>query len=306
MHHLKDSSPLRLRIGFTLVELLVVMAIIGVLMGLLLPAVQAAREAARRTSCMNNLSQLALAIHHHEFNAERLPSGTINPSGPIRSEAIGKHVSWTVQILPYIEQRNLHERFDFGAGAYAPENREVRSGFVPTFLCPSNPGIYLNRGGARSSDAIGESHYAGNHHDSESPIAGDNHGLLFLNSKIRFADILDGSSQTLLLSEIKLDESHLGWVSGTRSTLRNVGGFGAISEEGDRVPAVFPAQPDPAAQPEPTGPLDVGTFDSFHHGGMNAAIADGAVRFLSENIDNEVMRQIANREDGKVFTEDPL
>ena len=106
--------------GFTLVELLVVIAIIGVLVALLLPAVQAAREAARRSSCLNNLSQLALAVHNYEFAVENLPAGTINPDGPIRSEPIGQHVSWLVQILPYVEMRNVYDAFDQQAGATRP------------------------------------------------------------------------------------------------------------------------------------------------------------------------------------------
>ena len=78
--------------AFTLVELLVVIAIIGILVGLLLPAVQAAREAARRCMCMNNIAQLALAVHLHEFGTEHLPSGVINANGPIRNEPIGQHL----------------------------------------------------------------------------------------------------------------------------------------------------------------------------------------------------------------------
>jgi prepilin-type N-terminal cleavage/methylation domain-containing protein len=95
------------RAAFTLVELLVVIAIIGILVGLLLPAVQAAREAARRMSCANNIAQNGLAMHNFEFGTEHLPSGTINDSGPIRNEPIGKHISWTVQILPYIDRKSV-------------------------------------------------------------------------------------------------------------------------------------------------------------------------------------------------------
>jgi hypothetical protein len=65
------------------------------------------------------------------------------------------------------------------------------------------------------------SNYAGCHHDAEAPIDKDNHGLLFLNSRIRYADIFDGSSQTILLGEALNRSDELGWVSGTRATLRN-------------------------------------------------------------------------------------
>ena len=270
---------IKMRSAFTLVELLVVMAIIGVLVGLLLPAVQAAREAARRTSCANNMSQLALAMHHHDFNVEHLPAGTLNPTGPIRSEAIGKHVSWTVQIMPFLEQRILHDQFDFDAGAYAPENAIVRTGYVPTLTCPSHPGV-------RSTTEVKDSHYAAASNDTEVPIDANNNGLFFLNSKIRFADILDGTTATLMLGELKVEGEHLGWVSGTRATLRNAGSYG--SAESTRTTDSF-------------GPLDVGTFDSFHVGGINAAIADGAVKFITHSIDNTVMKQLVNREDGAIL-----
>lgn len=267
--------------GFTLVELLVVMAIIGVLMGLLLPAVQAAREAARRTSCANNLSQLALAMQHHEFNAEHLPAGTINPTSPIRSEPFGQHVSWTVQILPFIEQQNLYEKFNLQAGAYAPENQEVRSALVSMLLCPSNPGVARESSG---NGRVGVSHYVGCHHDREAPIDATNTGLLFLNSNIRYPEIQDGSSTTLLLSEIKIDDVNLGWTSGTRATLRNPEGFGA-----------------PVKAPD--SPLFVGTFDSFHFGGVHVALADGALRFITVSIEPSLLRRLANRDDGEVVSE---
>src|SRR5210317_1079102 len=101
------------RTAFTLVELLVVIAIISILVALLLPAVNAAREAARRTQCKNNVAQLGLALHNYEMAHENLPPGVVNPTGPIRSVPEGNHTSWTVQILPMIEEAAAYARFDF-------------------------------------------------------------------------------------------------------------------------------------------------------------------------------------------------
>lgn len=287
-----NAIPKKLCQGFTLVELLVVIAIIGVLVALLLPAVQAAREAARRSSCLNNISQLALATHNYEFAVENLPAGTINPEGPIRSEPIGKHVSWLVQILPYVEMRNAYDAFDQEAGAYAPENAAVRAVPVSLFVCPSYPGSEI------SEDKMAAvSTYAGCHNDVEAPIDTDNHGLLFLNSAIRYSDIRDGSSQTMLLGEIwpevadldpqaRRHSDSLGWVSGTRSTLRNTS---RINQRPPRRGEV---------QIEVAGPLDVGGFGSAHPGGAQMATADGSCRHVNEDIDPEVLRQLGNRADG--------
>src|SRR5512136_477151 len=93
--------------AFTLVELLVVIAIIGILIALLLPAVQAAREAARRSSCLNNLTQLGLAVQNYEMARRTYPPGTINETGPIVNQPTGYHMSWLVQILPYMEEGNV-------------------------------------------------------------------------------------------------------------------------------------------------------------------------------------------------------
>jgi hypothetical protein len=275
-----------------LVELLVVIAIIGVLVALLLPAIQAAREAARRSSCFNNISQLALAVHNYEFAVENLPAGAINPEGPIRSEPIGQHVSWLVQILPYVEMRNAYDAFDLEAGAYAPANAAVRAVPVSLFMCPSYPGTELN-----DDKTAAVSTYAGCHNDVEAPIDTDNHGLLFLNSAIRYSEIKDGSSQTMLLGEIwpevadfdpqrRRRSDSLGWVSGTRSTLRNTS---RLNQRPARAGEV---------QVELTGPLDVGGFGSGHPGGINMATADGSCRHVNEDIDPEALRQLGHRADG--------
>jgi prepilin-type N-terminal cleavage/methylation domain-containing protein/prepilin-type processing-associated H-X9-DG protein len=280
---------MRRKTGFTLVELLVVIAIIGILVALLLPAVQAAREAARRTSCLNNIAQLNLAVHNFEFHYETLPSGTLNDDGPIRNEPQGKHVSWIVQILPYMEQNALARRFDQAAGAYADKNAEVRAASISALRCPSDGFAW------HESTTIARNSYAGCHHDVEAPIDDDNHGLLFLNSKMRYSDIDDGSSNTLLVGECFVTADLLGWVSGTRATLRNTGAI----ENDTFLRARHSGKPDEAAA-KPVNSTHVGGFGSYHPGGLNAGFADGSSRFISQSIESAALRQIGHRADGEI------
>jgi len=287
-----SRRTMRGKSAFTLVELLVVIAIIGILVGLLSPAVQAAREAARRCQCMNNMSQLGLAVHTHELNTEHFPSGVINENGPIRNEPIGRHVSWIVQILPQMEQSALFSHFDQATGAYAAENQDAQRRTIPTIICPSSP--ENSRVGDEQSVAV--SNYAGCHHSTESPIDADNNGVLFLNSRLRFSQILDGSSQTILLGEMLNGPDSLGWASGTRATLRNTGSFLA--------PPRTTAKREPATVSEQQGSLAVGGFSSYHTGGANFTFADGSVRFLSITIDPTLLSQLGNRADGELLIGD--
>ncbi len=268
--------------GFTLVELLVVIAIIGILVGLLLPAVQAAREAARRMSCANNIAQLGLALHHYEFAMEHLPTGTINPTGPIRNEPIGQHVSWTVQILPYMEQTALARSIDISKGVYDPANALYRKTQIASLMCPSYP--YSRSPSIESS--IGMSTYAACYGDSEVPLDDNNNGVFFRNSRTKFSDIEDGASNTLFVSEKISENGDLGWLSGTRATLRNAvftnpqrsGNFAMTTE----------TNPD-------NGSLEMGGFSSYHSGGANSMMGDGAVRFLPFITEPVVIRSLATR-----------
>jgi prepilin-type N-terminal cleavage/methylation domain-containing protein len=293
-----DRSHRRLR-AFTLVELLVVIAIIGTLVGLLLPAVQAAREAARRCGCLNNTTQLGLALHNHEFHTGHFPAGVTNPDGPIRNEAVGQHLSWTVQVLPYMEQTNLFRMFDQQAGAYAEVNDKLRRANIAVLRCPSSPGP---RGGDQDGNsAIGWSSYAGCHNSIEAPIDVGNDGLLFLNSRIRFDDILDGSSHTLLVSEHVFEDPdpnngvspvELGWPSGTRATLRNTGRIEQPSMQ--RISGL--AEDAPAEK----GPLTVGGFGSYHPGAAVVSMADGSTRAIGHLINPEVLHALGSRAGGEL------
>jgi len=293
-----DRFHRRLR-AFTLVELLVVIAIIGTLVGLLLPAVQAAREAARRCSCLNNTTQLGLALHNHEFHTGHFPAGVINPDGPIRNEAVGQHLSWTVQVLPYMEQNTLFRMFDQQAGAYAEVNDKLRRANIAVLRCPSSPGP---RGGDQSGTGpIGWSSYAGCHNSIEAPIDVGNDGLLFLNSRIRFDDILDGSSHTLLVSEHVFEDPvpnngvspvELGWPSGTRETLRNTGRIEPLSKW--RVTGLV------EDAPAEKGPLTVGGFGSYHPGAAVVSMADGSTRAIGNSINLEVLHALGSRAGGEL------
>ncbi len=208
----KARKQTRQRRGFTLVELLVVIAIIGILIMLLLPAIQAARESARRLSCSHNLSQLIIAVHNYEMAWDAYPAGTQESQGPIQNHAFGYHHSWVTQLLPYMEQTNAFRQIDFSKGVYNPKNAPVRNLNLEILGCPS-AACYVD---AYSS-------YAGVHHDVEAPIDEDNHGVFFLNRQLTYEDIKDGLSNTLFLGEKISEPGDLGWMSGTRATLRNTG-----------------------------------------------------------------------------------
>lgn len=276
------------RRAFTLVELLVVIAIIGILVGLLLPAVQAAREAARRCNCSNNLGQLGLAVHHFEFNREHLPNGSSDsPSAP-QTQNVSPNTSWVVDLLPYIEMKNIYLNIDRKIGAFAPENTEASSIRIAVMLCPSAPMDYEAKG---IYNLTASSNYAGCYNDIEAPLAKDNNGLLFLNSRLRYSEVLDGLSTTILLGEkISLDDDY-GWISGTRSTLRNTGTL-PVSPRVVRGRTILNAE---------VGPEEFGGFGSFHGSGSNFAFADGAIRYLSRDIDPQLYQNLGNRKDGAMF-----
>jgi len=304
--------------GLTLIELLVVIAIIAVLIALLLPAVQACREAARRCQCVNNLMQIGIAAKNYETAFEVLPPGVVNPTGPIQNKPNGYHFSWITQLLPYLDQKPIYRHLDLNAGVYQSQNDTARGVLIRTLLCPSVPGAerMITPGAAPAWGDPALSHYAACHNDVEAPIDAKNNGVFFLNSRIRYEDIEDGSSQTIFFGEKLADTAELGWASGTRSTLRNAG-WGLNSPYFPPVtPATPPVEEDadgaPMANPgagggnkAPEAPVDpVGGFSSRHPGGANFGFGDGSVRFLKSTITPKVFRALANRADGEMIGAD--
>ncbi|MCI0360519.1 MAG: DUF1559 domain-containing protein [Planctomycetaceae bacterium] len=282
---------------------------------------QAAREAARRSSCANNLSQLIIAVHNYEMAHGYYPHGTLDAKGPIVNAQIGYHHNWIIQILPFLEERNTWNAIDKTLSVYHPKNAPASGVTIRTLDCPSS---------AAGNNA--SSHYAGVHHDSEKPIDAKDNGVFFLNSKVRYDDVTDGSSHTIFIGEKIPDAWDLFWMSGTRATLRNVGtGVNSLTfatglprpggptdpvppPPPDAVPAIDdvekPADPAVpadvgAAAPKgavaaPGSPLWVGGFGSQHPGGAMFAMGDGSIRFLSNTTGAPVLAELAHRSDGKL------
>jgi prepilin-type N-terminal cleavage/methylation domain-containing protein/prepilin-type processing-associated H-X9-DG protein len=290
--------------AFTLIELAVVIAIVCVLVCLLLPAVQAVREAARRNTCLNNLAQLVIAVQQYQNVHEVLPPGIVNTTGPIQNVPRGFHHGWLVQLLPYVEQNNIARQLNDAASLYAPENRTVRSYQIRTFLCPSDPA-----GGSLARGGVAQTNYAACHNDVEAPISTRNRGSIFLNSRVTYEDIPDGTAHTIFVGEKRIFALDLGWASGTRATLRNVG---IPLNEPDLVFGTRPISlPDegegtsdgPSLMPDPTNPNLVGGFSSAHPGGANFAFGDGSVRYIAARVGARILRSLANRADGEIMND---
>jgi prepilin-type N-terminal cleavage/methylation domain-containing protein len=278
------------RRAFTLIELLVVIAIIAILIALLLPAVQQAREAARRTQCKNNLVQLGLALQNYHAAHRVLPPGCVNETGPIVNNAQGYHFGWLAQILPYLDERNLYQQFDFRLSAH---QQQIPSVTLSVLTCPS-------RGSSSGCD------YAGCHHDVEASIDVDNNGVLFLNSSVRLRDVTDGRAHTIFVGEA--DATALPWWTGTNASLRNagspIGGWDNSEAYAEQLRQLSDAeQPASDAAAAGTAPLAVGGFGGPHSGGALFGFGDGSVALISTQIDGAVFRYLANRHDGQVVGE---
>ena len=194
------------RRGFTLVELLVVIAIIGILVALLLPAVQAAREAARRAQCTNQIKQWALAAHNYHDTFLAFPMTNAQNYQPSC-----QGFSPQARILPFIEQSNLQAKFDFSQPAFTGPfnalvpNPQFASAFATPLkvaLCPSDPAPIMNQGaGGSSYSGINYMVSMGSGMGPKYDLRWRTDGFVFENSGVRFSDITDGSSNTVMMSE---------------------------------------------------------------------------------------------------------
>lgn len=257
--HARVARRRRPQVAFTLVELLVVISIIGTLIALLLPAVQAVREASRRMQCHNNLHQIGLALHNYHAAFRKLPPGAIEVRPQVRN---GKQLAWSAFVLPFLEQSSVYEGIDFEYPFDHPRNAEAGATAIETYLCPSTPRAIPRHRGRGATD------YGGIYGERIVSRNFPPRGVMIHDHPIRFRDIIDGASTTLVIAEdANFPDGQ--WING-----RNL------------FDQAFPINRAPEFEND---------IRSFHPAGANGLFADGSVQFLDENMDLELLAALCTR-----------
>ncbi|QDS88005.1 hypothetical protein EC9_21910 [Rosistilla ulvae] len=327
----------KLSAGFTLVELLVVIAIIGILVGLLLPAVQAAREAARRMQCSNNLKQIGIAFHNYHDTYQSFPFG----SRVMNNGSSGFGPSWWAGLLPFVEQQALFDRLNLSisnAGWSANASVLTRKP-APMMACPSYPGeveggeygdtwdsksTYVGISGAaitspgftesRVSTCCGCCSHSGSANDGILAAG----GVLIANKSLRFRDITDGTSNTLMVSEIggamyTANSSSYTTIDGERVWVTPAGLHGWLMGTAntgqtptDRVfnLTTIRYEPNSANYDRPGININHGPnipLTSTHPGGVMGLNGDGHVSFIAETMNLDTLKLAATRDDGQTI-----
>jgi prepilin-type N-terminal cleavage/methylation domain-containing protein/prepilin-type processing-associated H-X9-DG protein len=268
----------RPRQAFTLIELLVVIAIIGALVGLLLPAVQKVREAANRIRCANNLKQIGIACHQYHDTFSTLPPGYLATAAyPDTTPGWG----WAAFLLPYVEQQNLYRQLDFTRPV---QDSPAIQTLVPVYLCPSDliaqTSFPLTDVTLNPIAVVAPCSYAATVGQDASEVdAPTGDGVFYRNSHVRFTDILDGTSQTVLAGDRAWCQTQGTW-AGCPS--------GAVTRAGERNVWLYATGPAQALVLVHNNWLNITTdadgglddFSSNHPGGGNMLFADGSVHFV--------------------------
>jgi prepilin-type N-terminal cleavage/methylation domain-containing protein/prepilin-type processing-associated H-X9-DG protein len=310
----------RRRGAFSLIELLVVIAIIAVLIGLLLPAVQKVREAAKRMTCQNQLKQLAVSAQHHHAVKGRFPTG-LHMADQRSDGRQANATTWEAELLPYVEQENLQKKWD-----YADYRNNMKDGrkaltaqVIKLLVCPSDSLLpYVHCAMEHIPEfpwawgyyAVGS--YGGNAGKRSFPASKSTRdGIFFNDSKIRLADVEDGSSNTLLFGE----RSHYDPAFDQPRTympvpVRSMGmwAFALRYEYGGPLTCHVLSTAVPINYQVQSYDLNeqvddrLCAFGSGHPGGANFAFVDGSVHFLSDQTNLTTLQALSTRAGGEVVS----
>jgi prepilin-type N-terminal cleavage/methylation domain-containing protein/prepilin-type processing-associated H-X9-DG protein len=323
------------RFGFTLVELLIVIAIIGALVALLLPAVQAAREAARKMKCGNNLKQLGIALHNYEATHRTLPPGLItSPDGAVA------YSGGMALLFPYLEQANLANLYSFEQPWYMHSPAVART-VVPVLLCPTNskPNPMTISGfaslGLPAGDTFGPTDYLLCKGSGDgwclTTLAPSERGAFFANRGTRLAEFTDGTSQTIAIGEgaggrrwhlcrgARCNKPFSGphgqmpaanpWIVGGLGMPFLVSGgivlsgmWGCTLEPMNKSPVtdslIDTASMQDCRSSASGGPHSTANFRSDHAAGAQFLFADGSVHFIAQSIDLPLYRRLGTIGEG--------
>lgn len=313
----------RRRAGFTLIELLVVIAIIGVLVSLLLPAVQAAREQARRTTCMNNLKQVGLALGAYVALHETFPPGYVSVWDPIERLDRGPGWGWGAMLLPHLEQQPLYDKIRFDVPINDPSHLTVRTTLLSAFLCPSDTmpptwtatfGIVKMFRGRVVSTVIpicdvASSNYIGVFGIGEPGVDGE--GVFFRGSQIGPRDITDGTSTTFALGErstnLNLNRGQATWVgsvpgaqfwSCAPNPVEPEAGGACIGEDGSGMTLGHTGEGHGPGDPKG----DINQFLSRHGRAAHFLYCDGHARLIQGSINYSTYKAMSTRDRGEIIS----
>ncbi len=294
------------RYAFTLIELLVVIAIIGVLIALLLPAVQKARESANRAKCQNNLHQIGIALHSYHGDYGSFPPGyRWQPFVPDVPTNTDPGWSWAASLLPYLEQDNLQRQINFKSSVSDPNNESIRTSILQMFVCPTDQqtGLFQIQTTTGLSVNSATNSYAacfgGLVEISDTPGCGD--GVFYRNSRVRFADIGDGTSNTFAVGERAALFAQAPWAGAVSAgTVRITPGAPVSSTSVEGAPVQVLAHCGSHALNDNRSDPD--DFFTPHVGTAFFLFADGSVRPVSVKTDVDIIRALATRNGGEVVS----